>query len=73
MWKLEGFDTFEGEPYSLEGSYNNFEEAEAAARKRLKELEKTQPTATSGGQGLFGIQDRVYIVHPGGRKTLFRG
>ena len=39
------------------------------ALKRLADLERTQPAASSGGQAPGGIQDRVYIVHPDGRKS----
>lgn len=73
-FRLEGYDTFEGEPYPLKGSYKTEWEAEAAAQKRLKELERTQPTSSSGGQD-GGIQDRVYLLRPDGtkRRILPRG
>jgi len=44
--------------------------AQRAARRHLEELERTQPSATSGGQTPGGIQDRVYIVRPSG--TAYR-
>lgn len=79
-YRLEGYDTFEGEYYSLatpgfddglKPSYDTREEALEGARKRLADLEKTQPSASSGGQG--GLQDHVYIVHPDNRKErVFR-
>ena len=68
-WKLEGYDTFSSESYSLDGEYNSEAEARAAAKKRLAHLEKTQPSSESGGQGFCGIQDRVYIVAPDGTKS----
>ena len=68
-WKLEGYDTFEGSYYPLEGEYDSEAQAEDAARSRLIHLEKTQPSSSSGGQG--GIQDRVYIVNPEGKLRLF--
>jgi hypothetical protein len=71
-WKLEGYDTFEGGDdafYPLDGEYATEAEARQAARARLVELERTQPSATSGGQGQFGIQDQVFIVAPNGSKT----
>lgn len=71
-WRLEGYDTFEGEGYSLPGTYDTEAEAEAAARARLADLEKMQPSATSGGQGFGGIQDRVYIVGPAGTRRIAR-
>lgn len=81
-WKLEGYDAFDGETYplgdvklagggtidGLKPSYPSYEEARTDALKRLAELERTQPSASSGGQGFGGIQDRVYIVHPSGRR-----
>jgi hypothetical protein len=82
-WKLEGYDTFADEPYplgdlhvengvsridGLRPSYPDRESALAGARKRLADLERTQPASGSGGQAPAGIQDRVYIVHPDGRR-----
>jgi len=75
-WKLQGYDTFEGGPdawYSLDGEYNSETEAEGAARKRLRDLEETQPSASSGGQRSMGIQDQVYIVSPTGERRRFQG
>lgn len=80
-WKLEGYDTFDGEYYPIgtlsvidgrstvdgaKPSYDTYAEVLKDARWQLAQLEKTQPTRTSGGQA--GIQDRVYIVHPDGRR-----
>ena len=64
QWKLEGYDTFSEESYSLSGNYPDRQSAEAAARKRLLELERTQPTSSSGGQDEHGIQDHVFVVRP---------
>lgn len=75
QWRLMGFDAFDGEYYDLgpltkddwlKDSYPDEGEARAAAQRRLRELERTQPSSSSGGQG--GIQDHVYIVHPDGRE-----
>ena len=66
VWRLEGYDAFSNEEYSLQGTYETESAAEKAAQKRLKELEKSQPSANSGGQS--GIQDQVSIVHPDGKK-----
>lgn len=68
QWTLRGYDTFEGEYYPLEGTYPSAEAADAAAQARLKHLEETQPTVSSGGQN-GGIQDQVYVVSPDGRQT----
>jgi len=74
-WSIEGYDTFEGGPdafYSVSKGHKTLEAAETAAREYLKEIEKSQPTETSGGQEEGGIQDLVFIVHPDGHKTRFR-
>jgi hypothetical protein len=63
-WRLQGYDTFSMEDYGLDGEYRDQEAAELAGQERLAELERTQPSASSGGQG--GIQDRVYVVRPDG-------
>jgi len=68
MWKLEGYDAFSGEDYPLEGEYATEEEAIAAAKARLVELEKEQPAVSSGGQADSGIQDRVYVLSPDGKR-----
>jgi len=65
-WKLLGYDTFSSEWYSLPGSYRSEREAQAAADARLDDLERTQPSRSSGGQGDLGIQDRVFIQRPDG-------
>jgi hypothetical protein len=69
-WRLEGWDTFAGHGYPLPGRYRTREAAEAAARRRLRQLEREQPSETSGGQD--GIQDQVYIVSPTGEHTRIR-
>jgi hypothetical protein len=61
-YRLKGYDPFSGDDYDIGGEFSTPEEAEAAAREELNELEAQQPTALSGGQD--GIQDRVYILHP---------
>ena len=72
-WHLEGYDSFSNEEYPIPGSYPTEKKAIAAAKKKLAELEKTQPSATSGGQSSMGIQDRIYIVRPDGSKYwIFR-
>jgi hypothetical protein len=74
-WTLQGYDTFEGGSdayYRLDGEYGSEAEARAAAGKQLEELEKSQPSETSGGQD-GGIQDQVYIVSPEGKRTRFMG
>lgn len=71
VWKIRGLDTFSGEPYPLPGEYSTEEEAIEAAQKRIDELEKTQPTKSSGGQGFYGIQDRVFIIRPDGTEYRY--
>lgn len=79
-WRLEGYDTFEGEPYPLgthkrtdgstidgmQSSYDSYEDARSDALRRLEDLERSQPSSSSGGQS--GIQDQVRIIHPDGRR-----
>jgi hypothetical protein len=67
-FKLVGFDTFEGEYYALEGNYESGEDARKAANKMFKELEKTQPSNSSGGQAFNGIQDRIFVEGPDGSR-----
>jgi hypothetical protein len=76
QYTLLGYDTFAEEEYSLgdpkldgmQPSYPTRQAALEDARKHLAYLERMQPSDSSEGQGQYGIQDRVYIVHPGGRK-----
>ena len=73
-WKLQGYDAFEGGPdafYPIEGEHDSEDQAREAARACIADLEKTQPSSSSGGQP--GIQDRIYIVSPDGRKKRFLG
>lgn len=69
-YRLEGYDTFSGESYPLEGSYPTVQDAENAALARLRRLERDQPSVTSGGQD--GIQDRVFVVYPDGSRHRVR-
>ncbi len=71
-WRLEGYDTFEEEPYPLDGEYESQQDAEYAAEARLAELEANQPSESSGGQGRHGIQDRVFIIRPNGSKYRYQ-
>lgn len=65
-WRLRGYDTFAGDWYPLEGRYFSEGAALRAARRRLRALERLQPSRSSGGQGPGGIQDQVYVVRPDG-------
>lgn len=65
-WGLEGWDTFAGHSYPLPGRFRTRQGAVRAARRVLANLEKTQPSENSGGQD--GIQDRVYVVAPDGKR-----
>jgi hypothetical protein len=69
IWKLQGFDTFAGEGYSLPGRFLTERAAIRAAKRQLKKLEKLQPSSYSGGQA--GIQDKIYIVRPDGTTYLY--
>lgn len=66
-WKLIGYDTFSNEDYSI-SEHRSQALAEQAAAERLQELERTQPSAHSGGQALYGIQDQVFIERPDGSR-----
>jgi hypothetical protein len=78
-WKLLGYDTFSNEWYTYRDDkfkpleFKSFNAAKEAARKKLTELEKSQPSTSSGGQGFFGIQDRVFIETPEGEQIRVTG
>jgi len=61
---LEGEDTFSWEYYPLAIDIDDLPTAEMLRAARLRNLERSQPTSTSGGQDFGGIQDKVYIRHP---------
>jgi hypothetical protein len=61
-WRLRGYDTFSGESYKLPGRYRSEAQAQRAAHRRLRQVERNQPAETSGGQN--GIQDQVFIIRP---------
>lgn len=65
-YKLIGYDTFEGKYYPIR-TYKTEAEALRAAQDVLRRLERDQPSAHSGGQGLWGVQDRVFIQGPDGK------
>jgi len=79
-WSVWGYDTFEGGDawYPIDADYSQDprrikeydteEEAVKRAHKKLEELEVSQPSEHSGGQGFWGIQDRVYIQRPDGTR-----
>jgi hypothetical protein len=73
-FEVIGYDEFDGEEYALSDSsgepavFVDHDLALEFGRSRLRDLEMTQPTASSGGQEFGGIQDRVYIVHPNGQR-----
>ena len=72
-WKLEGYDTLEGTSYPLPGKFDDEDQARVGAAKQMDQIEGFQPSETSGGQDLGGIQDQVFIVHPDGTKYRFHG
>lgn len=65
VFKLMGYDTFSDEWYCLD-KFSTEKEARIAGVKRLEELAVSQPAQSSGGQS--GIQDRVFIEHPDGKR-----
>ena len=73
-WAVDGYDTFEGGPdayYRVKEGLGSEADALIAAAAYMTELERTQPSASSGGQGHLGIQDRVFIVRPDGSRYRF--
>ena len=65
VWKVEGKDGFDMEAeYYPVSEHAEYELAFEAARGELAELDKSQPNAG----GPTGIQDRIYVVHPDGRR-----
>lgn len=67
-WRLEGWDTFSGHAYPIPGRFRTRLQAEKAAQRALRDIERMQPGAQSGGRN--GVQDQVYIIDPDGRRTL---
>lgn len=72
LFKLLGFDTFSSEWYNL-GEFETEQMARTAGLVRLRALEQSQPTASSGGQGFGGIQDQVYIEYQDGKRSRLIG
>ena len=70
MWCLVGFDTFEDEYYSI-STHRSELAARTAAKLKMGEIEKLQPTESSGGQGDLGIQDRLFIEDPTGKRVRY--
>jgi hypothetical protein len=73
-WAVEGYDTFEGgadADYRVKDGLGSEAEALVVATNYMIDLERRQPTASSGGQDPYGIQDRVFIVRPDGSKYQF--
>lgn len=69
VWRLEGWDEFDGHSYALPGEYGSEVEAEAAAREKLAELAVSQ---SSTDHGFTGLRDRVSIVAPDGTRRRYR-
>jgi hypothetical protein len=65
-WKLEAYDSFARESYSLPGEYESQDAAEKAAEERLRHIDVVQPAATSKE-----LQDRVYVVRQDGTAYLY--
>ena len=63
LW-LEGEDTFSREYYPLAIDIDDYPTARILQNARLRHLEDTQPTSSSGGQSADGIQDGAHIRIP---------
>lgn len=61
-YHLDGYDTFDGSKYPLARNIDDLPTAQMLVEARLRQLEITQPTTSSGGQN--GIQDRVILISP---------
>jgi hypothetical protein len=62
---LHFLDTFAGEGYDdMSKPYATEAEAREAAKNKLLDIKALQPDSSSGGQGVGGIQDRIYIKFP---------
>lgn len=70
-WKLIGLDTFDGGTYPL-GDFPTEQACRDAAKAKAEALDKSQPPKESGGQALFGIQDRLFIQAPDGTVTRYQ-
>ena len=51
IWRIRGYDEFEGEYYRLTGEFVSEDVAKEAALAQFKLLAITQPHTQSGGQG----------------------
>jgi hypothetical protein len=67
IFKLLGYDMFSREWYSLD-QFSTWDKARKAGVKKLEELAISQPANSYGGQSINGIQDRVFIEHPNGKR-----
>lgn len=72
-WKVIGLDTFEAAHDPKEAEYTigtcvDEATAQSMAYSKLRALEVSQPSATSGGQHSNGIQDQVFIERPDGTR-----
>jgi hypothetical protein len=65
-WYIRGYDTFENQPYSLDGEWDDEAQAVLRAKAHLGQIERTQLSEDSGGQDEGGIQDQVWVVRPDG-------
>ena len=74
MWKLVGYDTFEGAYYSIPSGDSDTEaQVLIKAAERLLHLKRSQPDRSSGGQSALGIQDRIFIKSPEGKMRRYMG
>ncbi len=72
-WKVIGLDTFAAANEGEDALYTiavcaDEATAQLMAYTKLQALEESQPTETSGGQGVAGIQDRIFIERPDGTR-----
>lgn len=65
-WGVKGFDSFDGEYYTVSEGLPSLVAAEAKAKEQLQDIKKQQADAGD-------LQDRVYIVRPDGSERQFHG
>lgn len=61
-YHLQGYDSFDGGRYPLAINIDDIATANILRNARLRQLEISQPSSSSGGQN--GIQDRVILLSP---------
>ena len=76
VWRLSGYDRFDGEWYTIPGTFESEDDAVVAA---LREADKTTTSVSGGGAGAGGATRRasiddefnfIYVIRPDGTAFL---